>query len=239
MDDNTPSCSMHDCAICRAREGSIFSELTPADLDMLTSVRSTRTYEHGRIIFSPHDEVTGFYCILEGNVEIYRVGRGGKEQVIRFAGIGDTMGYRSLLCGEPHGSYGRAIEHARICHVPKETFFALMMSNPGFSARLMSLLSTELRNAEERIVELAHRPVRERVAEVLLMLRETYGLEEDQATINVSMTRGQLANIVGTAMESVSRQLSRFKQEGIIDLTGRKIKILDNRALVATANLDR
>jgi CRP/FNR family transcriptional regulator, polysaccharide utilization system transcription regulator len=113
------------------------------------------------------------------------------------------------------------------------------MSNPGVAARLMTLLSTDLRIAEEKIVELAHRPVRERVAEVLLMLRETYGLEEDQATINVSMTRNQLASIIGTAMESVSRQLSRFKQEGMIDLVGRKIKILDDHALKTAANLDQ
>jgi CRP/FNR family transcriptional regulator len=238
MDGNGHACSNSDCTICQAREDSIFSELTRSDLEILERVRATRNYAHGEIIYSPDDETIGLFCILEGKVEIYRVGRAGKEQVIRLAGPGDVIGYRSLLCGDHDGSYAEAIEYARICTIPKDAFLALMMRSPGFAARLMTLLSTELRTAEERIVELAHKPVRERVAEVLLMLRETYGLEEDQRTINVSMTRGELASIVGTAMESVSRQLSRFKQEGMIDLIGRRITILDERALIRSANLD-
>jgi CRP/FNR family transcriptional regulator len=205
---------------------------------MLASTRSIRSYAHGEVIFSPHDETAGIYCILEGKAEIYRAGRSGKEQVIRLVSAGDIMGYRSLLSGDQDGAYAEAIGYSRVCHIPKDAFLALMMSNPGVAVRLMTMLSTDLRIAEEKIVELAHRPVRERVAEVLLMLRETYGLEEDEATINVSMTRSQLANIIGTAMESVSRQLSRFKQEGMIDLVGRRIKILDDHALITTANLD-
>jgi CRP/FNR family transcriptional regulator, polysaccharide utilization system transcription regulator len=239
MANNIPASLACDCTVCRAHEESIFSELGSYDLDILASARSTRSYSHGETIFSPHNGTAGLYCILEGKVEICRTGRNGKEQVIRLVGEGDIMGYRSLLSGEQEGSYARAMEYSRVCHIPKDAFLGLMMSNPGVAARLMTLLSTDLRIAEEKIVELAHRPVRERVAEVLLMLRETYGLEEDQATINVSMTRNQLASIIGTAMESVSRQLSRFKQEGMIDLVGRKIKILDDHALKTAANLDQ
>jgi CRP/FNR family transcriptional regulator len=100
------------------------------------------------------------------------------------------------------------------------------------------LLSNDLKVAEQRIVELAQKPVRERLAETLLLLAETYGLEKDGITLSITLTRNEIANITGTATESVSRLLSKLRQEGIIDMVGRKLKILDRKRLIASAHID-
>jgi CRP/FNR family transcriptional regulator len=102
----------------------------------------------------------------------------------------------------------------------------------------MKLLSDDLRKAEMSITHLAQKPVRERLAEALLFIKETYGFEDDNATINLKLSREELANLVGTATETVIRLLSEFKSDRIISLEGKKIKILNLQELVHTANLD-
>jgi CRP/FNR family transcriptional regulator len=102
----------------------------------------------------------------------------------------------------------------------------------------MRLLSDDLKEAEHRITELAQKPVRERVAEALLYLHQTYGTEADGQTIDIAMSREDIANIVGTATETTIRLLSEFKQDEVIQLNGKKIAILNHRQLVKIANVN-
>ncbi|QQR98326.1 MAG: Crp/Fnr family transcriptional regulator [Sphingobacteriales bacterium] len=101
---------------------------------------------------------------------------------------------------------------------------------------MMKLLSDELRKAEEKITHLAQKPVRERMAETILFLKETYGIDNEE-NINVSLSREEIANIVGTATETAIRLLSEFNKENMIELSGKKIKILNTNKLVRVANL--
>ena len=177
-------------------------------------------------------------CIQQGRVKIYKVGRDGKEQIVRLAQAGDVLGYRSLISGESYAAFAVPLEEAHICHISKTTINAMLQSNYQLASRVLALLSSDLRAAEEKIVEMAQKPVRERLAETLLVLKETYGLESDNATLNMKLTRIELANMVGTATESVSRMLSKMKDEGIIDMKGRKLMIVDHEGLVRAANVE-
>jgi CRP/FNR family transcriptional regulator len=231
-------CDIPDCDTCTVREGSIFSDLVPPDLKAMSEVKGCRYYGKGEMIFYADTAPLGLFCIHRGIVKIYKVGKDGKEQIIRLARAGDVMGYRSLLSGDRYSAFALPLDDAQICHIPKSTFFSLLSSNFQLSARVMELLSTELKAAEDRIVEMAQKPVRERLAETLLLLRETYGVEADNATLSIKLTRIELANIVGTATESVSRLLSKFKEEKLIDIDGRRIRIIDPRRLTDAANID-
>jgi CRP/FNR family transcriptional regulator len=170
-------------------------------------------------------------------VKVYKVGRDGREQIVRLAQAGDVLGYRSLISGERYSAFAVPLEEAQICHISKNTITSMLENDYHLASRVMSLLSNDLRIAEEKLVEMAQKPVRERLAETLLVLRETYGVEEDGKTLNMKLTRIELANIVGTATESVSRLLSKMKDEGIIGMKGRKIIIADHEALVEAANV--
>jgi CRP/FNR family transcriptional regulator len=231
-------CGTHDCITCTARARSVFSELLAADLQVVSSSKSCRHYAKGETIFYAGDQPSGLFCIHRGIVKLYKVGRDGREQILRLAREGDIIGYQSLLSGNRYSKCAVPIADALICHIPKSTFFSLLSTNNRLSSRVIELLSTELRAAEERIVEMAQKPVRERLAETLLLLRETYGVEEDHATLNITLTRIELANIVGTTTESVSRLLSKFREERIIEISGKKLMIIDSAGLAESANLD-
>lgn len=231
-------CSVVDCATCPARGHSVFSELVPVDINTLSTAKGCRSYKKGEMIFFADDSPSGVFCVHHGTVKIYKVGRDGKEQIIRLARGGDIIGYRSLISGDHYLTYAVPIEDTQICHIPKDTFFGLASGSEGLSTRIMTLLADELRMAEDKIVEMARKPGRERLAETLLILKKTYGVEKDQKTLSIKLTREELANIVGTAPESVSRLLSKLRQEGIVAIQGRKIAILNHDALTAAACLE-
>lgn len=231
-------CELPDCATCPARDHSVFAELQPLQVDTLTTTKGCRTYSKGEIIFYSDTTPSGLFCVHHGTVKIYKVGRDGKEQTIRLAGQGDIIGYRSLISGEKYMAFASPLEEAQLCHIPKDIFFGLAEKSAGLSTRVMKLLADELRTAEQKLMEMAQKPLRERLAETLLILKKTHGVQRDDVTLNITITRTELANIVGTATESVSRALSKMKEEGIIDVPGRKIMILNHRALVEAANLD-
>jgi CRP/FNR family transcriptional regulator len=230
------SCDISSCHHCPAREHSILDDLEISELDSISISKGSRTYERGDVIFYEGDYPSGVHCISQGRVKIYKIGGDGREQIVRLAGRGEMMGYRPLLSGESYGMFAEALEPVQLCHIPKATFLALLSGNQDFTARLMRLLAEELKMVEEKIVSMARKHVSERVAETLLQFKEVYGMKEDNATIDIELTRLEMANFIGSAMESVSRQLSKFSDDGIIDLVGRRIKILDYRALFRAAN---
>jgi CRP/FNR family transcriptional regulator len=131
-----------------------------------------------------------------------------------------------------------ALEDSGVCFIPKELFMGILKKDGVLSMEIMKLLSDDLRKAELSITHLAQKSVRERLAEALLFIKETYGFEEDNQTINLKLSREELANLIGTATETVIRLLSEFKADKVISLEGKKIKILDLPELLEIANLD-
>jgi CRP/FNR family transcriptional regulator len=150
---------------------------------------------------------------------------------------GDVLGYRALLSGDRYSASAVALEDTQICFIPKELFINVLKLDQGLAFEMMKLLSDELHKAEVKLTHLAQKPIRERLAETLLFIKETYGFEADGITLNVRLSREEIANLVGTATESAIRLLSEFKKDGIVELDGKKIKILRQKELIKTANL--
>jgi CRP/FNR family transcriptional regulator len=219
-------------------EFSVFGSLSPSELNDISTSKSCRTYERGETIFYSGDLPSGLFCVNEGKVMVYKVTHEGNEQIVRLAKAGDLLGYRSLISGNRYSAFAVTMEPSKICHIPKHLFLSLVSGSHLLSARMMSLLSKDVKAAEEQIVEMAYKQVYERVAETLLRLKEIYGLKEDQTTLNVRITREQLAHIVGTTTESVSRSLTRLKDDNAIGIQGQYILILDLEALQLAAAID-
>jgi CRP/FNR family transcriptional regulator len=216
----------------------VFCNLTDANLAEMSSRKGCRRFSRGEMIFYAGDMPSELFCVQKGIVKVYRVGSDGREQIVRLARAGDIVGYRSLISGDRYAAFAAAIDEVEICHIPKSVFMTLLAEPNDLSARVLALLASDLRSAEERIVDMAQRPVRERIAETLLLLKSTYGVESDEATLRIRLTRIELASIVGTAPESVSRILSVMKDEGMIAMQGRKLRILDHAAMVDAANVE-
>ena len=225
------------CQHCQARFKSVFCDLSEEDLNTLNLSKGCNTFKKGQVIFNEGSFAHGIFCMNSGKVKIAQAGDEGKEQIVRFAKDGDILGYQTLLSGDKYSCSATAIDDASICFIPKNTFFNLIAKNANLSMEIMKLLAHDLEKAEHKITDLAQKPVRERMAEALLFLKETYGYENDNATINVSLSREEIANMVGTARETATRLLSEFKDDNIVELVGKKIKILNNQKLVTTANV--
>ncbi len=150
----------------------------------------------------------------------------------------DLMGYRALLSGDKYSASAVVLEEAGICFIPKELFMAVLQKDGVLSMEIMKLLSDDLRKAEVSITHFAQKPVRERLAEALLFIKETYGFEADGKTIDLKISREDLANLVGTATETAIRLLSDLKNEGVVALVGKKIEILNLPKLVRIANIE-
>jgi len=225
------------CATCQSRLTNVFCTLTDDQLANLSVEKSCNIYKKGQLVFFEGNRPTGLYCVNKGKVKVYQIGVEGKEQIIRLAKDGDILGYRSLISGEMYTASGSVIEDATICFLPKKTFFDLLQTNSELSTRMMKLLSNDLKGAEKRITGLAQKPVRERMAETILMLKEFYGLDGEKQTIRANLSREDIANIVGTATETAIRILSEFRSEKMINLLGKKIQIVNADALIRAANV--
>lgn len=224
------------CDDCIIKGHSIFKDLTPEQLDMVHYGKGCSLYKRGNIIYHEGHRINGFYCVQAGIIKIYKTGIDGKEQIIRFAKTGDIIGFRSVLSKELACTTAKVIEDSVLCFIPSENLFQLVKENFAFSMLLMQLTCRELGEANNFITDIAQKTVRERLAEILLILMDTFGLDETKV-LQISLTREEMANMVGTATESVIRLLSEFKQDNLIDLHGRKISLLDIPSLRKIANM--
>ncbi len=214
----------------------LFKKLTDEELNRLNYEKSCSSYRKGTIVYREGSRLTGFYCVTRGIVKIFKTGIDGKEQIIRFAKRGEIIAYRSLLSQELACTTAKIIEEAVLCHVPYQTLLYLIQNNWQFSHHMLQIVCRELREANDYITDIAQKSVRERLAEVLLLLKEDFELDH-QNTLQISLTREELANMVGTATESVIRLLSEFRQDNLIELQGRKIKFINISGLRKVAGI--
>ena len=214
----------------------LFKKLTDEELNRFNFEKSCSSYRKGTIVFRVGSRLRGFYCVTRGIIKVFKTGIDGKEQIIRFAKRGEIIAYRSLLSQELACTTAKVIEEAVLCHVPYQTLLYLIQNNWQFSHHMLQIVCRELREANDYITDIAQKSVRERLAEVLLLLKENFDLDH-QNTLQISLTREELANMVGTATESVIRLLSEFRQDNLIELQGRKIKFLNTSGLRKVAGI--
>ena len=221
------------CDSCSLETGSIFKYLTPDEVDALNFEKD---FKRGDILYQEGNRISGFFCIHRGIIKVFKTGFDGKEQIIRFAKKGDIIAYRSVLSNELACTSAKVIEDCQVCFIPSEILISFIKTNPSYAIELLKLACHELGEANSFITDIAQKTVRERLAEVLLFLVNDFGLDND-SYLNISLTREELANIVGTATESVIRLLSEFKSDKLVELNGRKIKILNTKGLEKISNV--
>lgn len=222
--------NLPDCDQCAEKFSKTFPKLSIDELNLLFLNDHCTFHKRGSVIYSEGKRIMGCYFLYSGILKIFKTGIEGKEQIIRFAKNGDLIGFRSVLSQETACTSAKVIDDAIICYIPGKVFSHLIHTNPTFSLELMQITCRELGESNNYITDIAQKTVRERLAEVLVLLMDTFGLAPDK-TLQIALTREELANMVGTATESVIRLLSEFKSDDMIQLNGRKIKITNIKAL--------
>ena len=196
------------CQSCAQRFTSVFCKAKQEFIEEINEQKICNIYKKGQTLFNEGSYPFGVYCINDGKVKLSHLGDDGKEQIIRLLRGGDVLGYRALLSGERYSASAIALEDTQVCFIPKELFISVLKSDTGLAFEMMKLLSDELHKAEVKLTHLAQKPIRERLAETLLFIKETYGFEADGVTLSVRLSREEIANLVGTATESTIRLLS-------------------------------
>jgi CRP/FNR family transcriptional regulator, polysaccharide utilization system transcription regulator len=216
---------------------AFFDGISQEHIQLLNEYSNIMRFFKGEVLFKEGEEPSGLFIITKGKIKVYRTGNEGKEQIVRLSNQGDLVGYRALIGEGDYKSAAATLEESNVCFIPKEIVLRVVENNVLIYKRIIQLLSDDLQFAEQKIKELAQKPVRERVADALLQLKDKYGYDKDDITINITMSREELANLVGTATETLIRILSDFKKDKIIDLDHRKIKIMNLEQLERTAHL--
>lgn len=227
-----------ECEQCNVRLKSVFNVLDADELKDMALHKSCSTYKKGQFVFTENGIPSGLFCVNSGKIKISTIGFGGKEQILRLAKAGDVIGYRALISNERYASSATALEDASICIIDKNYFLKSMEVSTKLMFAVMKTMSKDLKEAEDHIVSLSQKNVRERMAEALLFMKATYGLEDDQKTISVALSREEIADYVGTSTESCIRLLSEFNQDKIIVINGKKISIINLQLLIQTANIE-
>lgn len=205
------------------------------ELEMLSSQKSVHHYQKGQIIYQQGSKALGLHCVHKGKIKLTRTGGDNREHIVHLARPGELIGYRALLAGTRYTISAVALDECVVCFIPRLDFIGLVQSNKQFSNALLHLLANTLGQAERQLLELAHKPVRERLAGALLTLQQTYGQPDSPEPFSITMSREDLAAMVGTAKETVSRLLTELKESGLIATRGSRITILDQPRLTSIA----
>lgn len=205
------------------------------DLKKLSEERDVHTYRKKETVYDEGNYPKGIYFINKGKVKSYRTHENGKEFITGLYKEGDFFGYLALLEDGKYSDSAMTLDDSEICLIPKEDFFSLIYKNAEVSRRFIRMLSDNLHEKEEQLLNLAYNSVRKRVAEALITLHARYK-KEDEKQFSLSISREDLANLAGTATETTIRTLSDFKDEGLIEIKGGTITLLQSEKLVRMRN---
>ncbi|WP_338768548.1 Crp/Fnr family transcriptional regulator [Bernardetia sp. ABR2-2B] len=226
------------CETCPKRATSVFCDLSEDEVANMSANKGCNFYKRGQNLFYEGSRAIGIHCIYEGKVKLTKLGVDGKEQIVKIASDGEILGYNSLLSQQPYNVSAEALDEAIVCFVPNSTFLDIIDDNKDFPRRMMQVMAKDTQDMEQRLTNWMQKSVRERLAEVLLLLHNRYPNKENVEVIDIRLSREEIANLVGTATESAIRYLSELNTDKIIELKGKEIRILNKEKLIRIANID-
>ncbi|HVD98907.1 MAG TPA: response regulator [Cytophagaceae bacterium] len=202
---------------------------------LIADQRRISKYKKKQVLYMEGNMANSLYFIATGKIKTYKTNEDGRDYITGLHKNGDFIGYMNLLEDSVYSDSAMVLEDCEICVIPKQEFFALLFSNRDITEKFIKMLSNNILEGEERLLKLAYNSVRKRVAESLLFIRKNYG-KEDSKPFSMPVSRDDIASITGASKETVIRTLSDFKDEGLIDINGSTITIVNENKLVNMRN---
>ncbi len=206
----------------------LFAGLTPEQYDELAMIITLQDYGRGQSIFAEGDPGTGFYVVMEGLVKIYKLSMEGKEQILHIFGPGEPFAEAAVFIGSTFLAHALALEKSRTIFIPRRAFIDLIQTNPALAMNMLAALSMRLKKIAHLIENLSLKEVPGRVAAHILYLSTQQG---DSDTVKLNIGKAQLASLLGTIPETLSRILTKLSKQGLISSEGAQITILDRDGL--------
>ena len=221
---------MGKCEQCIVRQFSSLKALNKEELLRMAECKTSYTIKKGEPIFEEGDVTNGIYCIKDGVCKLSKLSDNGKDQIVKLVKPGELLGQRSMISDEPANLSAVALEDMEVCFIPRSEVMQFFTQNNQFSMNVMRTICDDLKGADDHMVNMAQKTVRQRLAETLIYLEDTFGKNED-GTLHIQLSREELAGMIGTATESCIRLLSELNKSEYIELIGKKIKLLDKNKL--------
>jgi len=226
---------MSKCEQCIVREFSSLKALGKEELLKMADCKTSMTIKKGDVIFEEGENVNGVFCVKDGVCKMTKLSQNGKDQIVKLVKKGELLGQRSMISDEPANLSAVALEDMQVCFIPKNEIMGFFNQNNNFSMNVMKTICGDLKEADDILVGLAQKTVRERLAHTLLYIEDTFGTNPDKS-LQLQLSREEIAGMIGTATESCIRLLSELKKENAIELVGKKIIITDRNKLLRIGN---
>jgi CRP-like cAMP-binding protein len=210
---------------------TILKHLTPKDKELIAASAICIYLPKGKMVYREGEVPQHLICLIAGQVKVFKEGISGRDWIARMFNSGELLGYRALFGEENYNVSAETIQDAIICRIDKETIFSIMKKNCNLTFEIMKILARELGLVQAKTITLTQKHIRARLAETLIFLEDTYGLEDDNKTLKVRLSREDLASMSNMSTANAIRTLSGFNSEKMIELDGRKIKIIDRKSL--------
>ena len=223
--------------LCLEGSSSIFKGLNQKDKETLVHHHTLTVFKKGQFLFKEGDKTHGLICLASGKVKVFKDGVGGRGQILKMVRHQEFIGYKTLFSDNLWSVSAIAIEDSAICIFEKSSFIRILKKNPDLSMKFIKVIADELWFSNNRTVSLTQKHVRARLAESILILRDTYGFEADGKTIRISLSREDIANLSNMTTSNAIRTLSNLASEGIIEITGRRISIIDSNQIELISEL--
>ena len=202
----------------------LFKGLQDAQLERIAEISHEKNYKRGESIFFEGDEATGFYVVAEGKIKIFKMSPDGREQILHIFGPGEPFGEVPVFHGQPFPANAVTMAPSALLFFPRREFVDLVVSTPSLALSMLAMLSLRLRRFASQVESLSLKEVPGRLAAHLVYLAEEQG-RTDRVVLDIP--KGQLASLLGTSPETLSRIFARMSEEGLIRVHGKKIELLD------------
>lgn len=223
---------------CDCQRRGIFCGIKQETMESISSMKLTNRYKKGFHLFLQGSPALGLYSISSGKIKLTKVGTDGKEIIIKIAGPGDVLGHMNLYTNENYTTSATVIEEAVVCFVERKFLLRKIEDDMMIATNVIRKLSHDMESFESRSAAMSHKNVKERLAELLLILKDSYGVnEQGRMKLDIRLTREEMASMVGTANETVIRFITEFKEAGILEQEGKTIFIMNEEKLKRTAHL--
>ncbi|MFV0436740.1 MAG: Crp/Fnr family transcriptional regulator [Desulfopila sp.] len=206
----------------------LFQGLPAEELTQIERIVIEKKYGRGESIFFEGDAGNGFYLVMEGRVKIFKMSLQGKEQILHIFGEGEPFGEVPVFHGKPFPATAEALSATRVLFFPRNDFVQIVTQSPSIALNMLAVLSMRLRRFTSQIESLSLKEVPARLASYLLYLADEQGNAE---TVELEISKGQLASLLGTIPETLSRIFAKMTEEGLIEVQGRTIHLRDRESL--------
>ncbi|PIF01678.1 MAG: Crp/Fnr family transcriptional regulator [Maribacter sp.] len=218
------------CENCIVRQFNPLRAMSKTELKKVSDSKVAKKVKKGETIFEEGDKLDGVFCVRKGVSKLSKLSSNGKDQIIKLASKGEVMGQRSVIAEEYTNLSAIAVSDMEVCFVPKDSIVHTLSKNPDYAIEVLRHMAHDLREADDVIVNMSQKTVKQRIAEAFIYLKNSYG-EDDKGFLKLTLSREDIANVVGTATESAIRIISEFKKKGMIRTSGKKIGVLNEKLL--------